>query len=197
METQQTILLAEDNPDDVRLIRLAFAKAGFDHPIQVVRNGAEAIQYLRGEGRYAHREIFPVPAVLLLDLKMPLVTGFDVLTWVRKHAEWKCLPVIVLTTSFYGPDINKAYDLGANSFVTKAVELDEFVGVIRQLGKFWLYETRLPTPGPFVPAPAESANGNGAGPVVEEAWPPGHRNVAPTESRKPTAPKGDPPIHKA
>jgi two-component system response regulator len=151
----QTILLAEDNPDDVTLIDRAFKQAGFKNPLEVVRNGAQALQYLKGEGRYANRELYPVPALLLLDLKMPLIDGFEVLAWVRNHPEWNCLPVVVLTTSFYGPDIDKAYDLGANSFVTKSVDLEEFIGTVRQLCKFWLHDTKLPTPGPFVPAPSE------------------------------------------
>lgn len=156
METPQTILLAEDNPDDIVLIRRAFKLAGFSNPLEVVRNGAEAILYLKGQGQYANRELFPVPAIILLDLKMPIMSGFQVLSWLRQRAEWKCLPVVVLTTSFYGPDIEKAYDLGANSFITKSVDLDEFTGTVRQLCKFWLHDTKLPTPGPFVAAPAES-----------------------------------------
>ena len=156
METPQTILLAEDNPDDIRLIRMAFEKAGFVNPLAVVRNGAEAIQYLKGQGHYTNRELFPIPAIILLDLKMPIMSGFEVLSWLRQRAEWKCLPVVVLTTSFYGPDIEKAYDLGANSFITKSVDLEEFVGTVRQLCKFWLHDTRLPTPGPFVPEPSQT-----------------------------------------
>ena len=168
VETPQTILLAEDNPDDIRLIRMAFEKAGFVNPLSVVRNGAEAIQYLKGQGRFTNRELFPIPAVILLDLNMPIMSGFEVLTWLRQRAEWKCLPVVVLTTSFYGPDIEKAYDLGANSFITKSVDLDEFVGTVRQLCKFWLHDTRLPTPGPFVPAPDQSPPADSPEPALPE-----------------------------
>ncbi len=169
MEKPQTILLAEDNPDDILLIRMAFNRAGFPNPLEVVRNGAEAIQYLKGQGRYANRELFPIPAVILLDLNMPIMSGFEVLTWLRQRPEWKCLPVVVLTTSFYGPDIEKAYDLGANSFVTKSVELEEFVGTVRQLCKFWLHDTRLPTPGPFVPAPDQSSPTDSSEPALPES----------------------------
>ena len=153
MANNGTILLAEDSADDVLLIRMAFKKAGFSNPIQVVSDGEKAIQYLRGEGPYADRNQFPVPQILLLDLKMPLLNGFDVLAWIRQRAEWKCLPIIVITTSFYGPDIDQAYELGANSFLTKPAHFDEFVATIKQMGHFWLGHTILPAPGPFVPPP--------------------------------------------
>jgi CheY-like chemotaxis protein len=168
VETPQTILLAEDNPDDIILIRRAFNQAGFANPLQIVRNGAEAILYLKGQGQYANRELFPIPAIILLDLKMPIMSGFEVLSWLRQRAEWKCLPVVVLTTSFYGPDIEKAYDLGANSFITKSVDLEEFTGTVRQLCKFWLHDTKLPTPGPFVAAPAESQTADSSIPALQK-----------------------------
>jgi CheY-like chemotaxis protein len=188
VETPQTILLAEDNPDDILLVRMAFKQAGFVDPLEVVRNGAEAIQYLKGQGHYTNRQLFPVPAVVLLDLKMPIMSGFEVLTWLRQRAEWKCLPVVVLTTSFYGPDIEKAYDLGANSFLTKSVDLDEFVGTVRQLCKFWLHDTRLPTPGPFVPAPAQSPPMDSPEPVLQE---PRHFERASTAGRAPQGQKSE------
>jgi CheY-like chemotaxis protein len=148
-----TILLADDSADDVLLIRMAFKRAGFANPIVVVPDGEQAIQYLKGEGPYADRERFPIPQILLLDLKMPKLNGFDVLSWIRQRPEWKCLPIIVITTSFYGPDIEQAYDLGANSFLTKPAHFDEFVATVKQMGTFWLGHTILPAPGPFVPPP--------------------------------------------
>jgi two-component system response regulator len=99
----KNILLADDSPDDVFLIRSAFSKSGFEDPIYVVSNGEQVLQYLKGEGPYADRKRFPVPHLLLLDLNMPRMNGFDVLSWIRGRQEWMCLPVIVLTTSFYGP----------------------------------------------------------------------------------------------
>ncbi len=170
MSTSDTILLAEDNQDDVLLVRRAFQRCGFVNPIEVVPNGVEAIKYLKGQGDYGNREMYPIPSVLLLDLKMPILSGFDVLKWVRSHPEWKVLPVIVLTTSFYGPDIDKAYDLGANSFLTKSVDLDEFIGTIRQLGQFWLH-SKLPTSGPFVPAPVQAAHSSSRRPAVQKPRP--------------------------
>jgi CheY-like chemotaxis protein len=178
-----SILLAEDNPDDVLLIRRAFKRAGFGNAIQVVSDGEKAIRYLKGEEPYGDRSRFPIPHLLLLDLKMPGLNGFDVLSWIRQRAEWKCLPIIVLTTSFYGPDIDRAYELGANSFLTKPAHFDEFVVAIKQMGDFWLGHTILPLPGPFVPAP-RSAPGNAPKP------PPGAlRESAPRPTRISTARK--------
>ncbi len=148
-----TILLADDNADDVLLVRMAFKRAGFENQILSVMDGEQVLQYLKAEGPYADRARFPVPELVLLDLKMPRMDGFDVLEWVRQRPEWKCLPIIVFTTSFYGPDVKRAYDLGANSFLTKPADFHEFVSAVKQLGDFWLRETVLPQPGPFVPAP--------------------------------------------
>src|SRR5262249_31914536 len=93
----KNILLAEDSPDDVFLIRSAFKKSGFPDPIYVVSNGEQVLQYLKGEGSYADRKEYPVPHLLLLDLNMPRLNGFEVLSWIRGRQEWMCLPVIVLT----------------------------------------------------------------------------------------------------
>ena len=153
MPNDGTILLAEDSADDVLLLRMAFKRAGFSNPIHVVTDGEKAIQYLKGEGIFSDRDRYPVPQILLLDLKMPRMNGFDVLSWLRQRPEWKCLPVIVITTSFYGPDIEQAYEAGANSFLTKPAQFDEFVATVKQMGTFWLGHTILPAPGPFIPPP--------------------------------------------
>ena len=152
----KNILLAEDSPDDVFLIRSALKKSGFQDPIYSVSNGEQVIQYLKGDGVYADRERCPVPHLLLLDLKMPRLNGFEVLTWIRSRPEWMCLPVIVLTTSFYGPEIKKAYDLGANSFITKPPEFAQLMANLKEVGEHWLRRALLPEPGPFIPSPAQS-----------------------------------------
>jgi CheY-like chemotaxis protein len=152
----KNILLAEDSPDDVFLIRSAFKKCGFHDPIFVVSNGEQVLQYLKGEGPYADREQYPVPHLLLLDLNMPRLNGFEVLSWIRGRQEWMCLPVIVLTTSFYGPEIRRAYDLGANSFVTKPPEFSHLIASLKEVGEHWLRRAILPEPGPFVPSPAQA-----------------------------------------
>jgi CheY-like chemotaxis protein len=135
---EKKILLAEDDPNDVAIVQKAFRLAGYDNPFIVVKNGEEAIAYLEGAGEYSDRKRFPVPALMLLDIKMPRVDGFEVLQWVRAHAKWKYLPVIVLTNSYYGPDINRAYYLGANSFLTKPEDLQEYVRAVQQVVHFWL-----------------------------------------------------------
>jgi CheY-like chemotaxis protein len=155
------ILIADDDPNDVHIVKAAFARAGYDFPFHVVPNGEQAIAYLKGEGKYADRKKFPVPSLLLLDIKMPSIDGFDVLRWVRNRPEWRVLPVIVLTNSYYGPDVNRAYDLGANSFLTKPSEFHEYVGAVKQVVHFWLIQNVIPEVGPFLnlsQAPADPAS---------------------------------------
>src|SRR5690349_14765253 len=113
------ILLAEDREDDVLLIQQAFEQAGIRNPLFVVRDGEEAISYLSGEGKYAKREEFPLPDLLLLDLKMPRKDGFDVLRWLMQQPSLSALRVLVLTTSGEIYDVDEAYQLGANSFLVK------------------------------------------------------------------------------
>ena len=158
----RNILLADDSPDDVFLIRSAFKKGGFQDPIHVVSDGEQTLQYLRGDGPYADRKQHPIPHLLLLDLNMPRLNGFEVLSWIRGRQEWMCLPVIVLTTSFYGPEIKRAYDLGANSFITKPPEFAHLVASLKEVGEHWLRRAILPEPGPFIPSPAQAA------PIVSE-----------------------------
>lgn len=151
----KNILLADDSPDDIFLIKSAFTKSGFADPIYVVSNGEEVLQYLKGEKAFADRKRFPIPHLLLLDLNMPRLNGFEVLSWIRGRQEWMCLPVIVLTTSFYGPEIKRAYDLGANSFITKPPEFPQLVASLKEVAEHWLRRAILPEPGPFIPAPAQ------------------------------------------
>jgi CheY-like chemotaxis protein len=140
-----TILLVEDNPDHVILFCLALKKAGFPNRVQVVKGGEEAILYLEGQGRYGNRTEHPLPDLLLLDLKMPGLDGFDVIAWVRKQTnELKNLPVIVLTTSSHGSDVARAYQAGANSFLVKPMDLNECVAQMKTMGDFWLNECELP-----------------------------------------------------
>jgi CheY-like chemotaxis protein len=161
MKGSGIILLAEDNLDDVLLVRMAFRKAGFDNRIVVVCDGEVAIKYLKGKGPYSDRTRFPIPQIFLLDLKMPRVSGFEVLAWRQRRAEWKCLPTIVLTSSYSAGDITRAYDLGANSFLTKPADFPEFVSMMKEVIRFWLYNSKLPTPGPFVPEPAQEPEPDG------------------------------------
>src|SRR5256885_235495 len=113
-----TVLLAEDDPDDILLTQIAFEKARLANPLQVVRDGEEAIAYLKGDGKYANRERFPKPILLLLDLKMPKVNGFQVLEWLRTQPGLAALPVAIMTSSDHDPDVTRAYGLGADSYLT-------------------------------------------------------------------------------
>src|SRR3989442_7719191 len=117
MADKAVILLAEDREDDILLIRRAFEKGGIRNPLFVVRDGEEVVSYLEGIGRYSNREEYPLPDLLLLDLKMPRMDGFDVLRWLRQQPGLGSLRVVVLTASDQIRDVNVAYRLGANSFM--------------------------------------------------------------------------------
>ena len=144
MPDQSVILLAEDREDDILLVRRSFAKAFINNPLQVVRNGEEVIAYLEGEGVYANRDEYPLPDLLLLDLKMPRMDGFEVLKWIRQHPSVRNLPVVVLTSSDRMRDVNIAYQLGANSFLVKPMDFENFVEMSRFLSGFWLKFSQPP-----------------------------------------------------
>ena len=138
MPDEAVILLAEDREDDILLIRKAFQKGGIDNPFFVVRDGEEAVAYLKGSGKFSNRSEYPLPSLLLLDLKMPRIDGFEVLKWIRQESPWKTLVVIVLTSSTSESDMNQAYSLGANAYIIKpsdATKLREFAQLVKQ---FWL-----------------------------------------------------------
>jgi CheY-like chemotaxis protein len=145
MSDEAVILIAEDRDDDVLLIRRAFEMGGVLNPIHVVKNGEEAIEYLKGEGRYANRSEYPLPALMLLDLKMPRTDGFEVLSWIRAEPSLSNLRVIVLTSSSDMRDVTLAYDLGANSFLVKPMDFKNFVEMSRFLKDHWLRSSREPT----------------------------------------------------
>ena len=136
-----TILLAEDSADDVDLIREAFDYNHFYADLRPVRDGVEAMAYLRGEGEYAEA---PVADLMLLDLNMPRKDGREVLHEVKGDPSLSTLPVIILTTSDAEADLRTAYEAHANAFLTKPVDFDAFLDLIRQLGEFWLTAVRLP-----------------------------------------------------
>jgi CheY-like chemotaxis protein len=151
MSERKVILLVEDLEDDILLVRRAFAAAKLQIPLQVVRDGEEAIDYLMGIGKYERRDEFPLPDLILLDLKMPKLGGLDVLRWIRSHPHLKALRVIVLTSSEEIYDVNKAYELGANSFLVKPAEFICYPSLVRTLEKFWLKSSL----GPAVDRPSE------------------------------------------
>ncbi|SNS57874.1 Response regulator receiver domain-containing protein [Noviherbaspirillum humi] len=144
MQAQQLILLVEDNEDDVILAQRAFRKAGVDVPICVVRDGDEAVDYLGGGGRYGDRRSFPLPTIVLLDLKLPRRSGLDVLRWIRADPALGTLPVIVFTTSAQASDLEQAYSLGANSYLKKPVTLEDTTEMLRAAGLYWLTHNEAP-----------------------------------------------------
>ena len=133
-----TILLVEDNPDDVALFRRAMHKAALDYSLQEVGDGEAAIAYLSGEGIYADRSNYPLPRLVLLDLKLPRKSGHEVLEWLRDQPELRRLPVVVLTTSREVSDINRAYDLYVNSYLVKPFSFDGLMDMVRTLHSYWL-----------------------------------------------------------
>ena len=137
------ILLAEDSPDEVFLLQLAFKKAEVASQLNTVPDGLEALAYLKGEGAYADRDTHPSPDVLLLDLNMPRMNGFEVLKWVRQDEQYGQLIVHVLSASCREADVQLAYALGANSYVVKPSRLDELVAFVTALHQ-WHRITALP-----------------------------------------------------
>jgi CheY-like chemotaxis protein len=138
------ILLAEDDPNDVLLIQRAFQRTHLANPVQVVRDGEEALAYLSGQGAFADRESHPLPVLMLMDLKMPRKTGLEVLAWLRQQPGLKRLPVIVLTSSNQSPDINRAYELGANSYLVKPAGFDSLLELVKNLDMYWLILNEKP-----------------------------------------------------
>lgn len=140
------VLLVEDNPDDVLLTRRAFSKAQIPVPLHVVGDGQGAMDYLGGIGDYADRERFPLPLVLLLDLKLPRRSGFEVLEWLRGQPGLRRIPVVVLTSSDQMDDVNRAFDLGANSYLVKPVRFEGLLDLAKALNLYWLLLNQKPDP---------------------------------------------------
>jgi len=141
---QAVILLIDDSENDVLLAKRALAKAGIFNPLYVVHNGEETIAYLEGAGPFSSRDEYPLPELVLLDLKMPGLNGFEVLQWIREQPNLKGLRVIVLTTSEDIHDVNRAYQMGANSFLMKPFDFDHYTDMARTLGSFWLDHSQAP-----------------------------------------------------
>ncbi len=141
---EKIIMLVEDNPDDEELTLRALRKANIANEVFVARDGTEALDFLFGTGRHAGLKTLPMPAVVLLDLKLPKLNGIDVLKRMRADPRTKLIPVVVLTSSSEDEDMLKSYQSGANSYVRKPVEFSSFANAVTQLGMYWMLLNQVP-----------------------------------------------------
>jgi CheY-like chemotaxis protein len=132
-----TILLVEDEENDALLVKMAFQKNGISNPVQWARDGLEAIAYLNGEGDFANRERYPFPEVLILDLKMPRMNGLELLAWIRDHPEFRVIPTIIMSASQLDSDVEKAYALGANTYMIKPSAFDDLAKMVKLAHDYW------------------------------------------------------------
>ncbi len=144
MSDLSLFLVIDDNRDDAFLLRRAFQRAKVLNPVHLVHSGEEAIAYLSGEGKYGNRAEFPLPGLILLDIKMPGLDGFGVLTWIRHHPDLRGLRVVILSSSDDMRDVNQAYQLGANSFLIKPADFDRFVEISLALNGYWMWLDHAP-----------------------------------------------------
>ncbi len=133
-----TVLHIDDDPNDTELLRAATRKAQVDFILHNVEDGERAIAYLSGTGAYRDRDQYQIPSLILLDLKMPRATGFEILKWIRKHPELGDIPVVVLSGSQLKDDIERAYEVGANSYVVKPLGFEALVNFVRDINTAWL-----------------------------------------------------------
>jgi two-component system, response regulator len=132
-----TVVIAEDNEDDITLLENALAEVACENTIRIVRDGQELLDYLRGEGKYADRRAFPFPNVLLLDIKMPRVNGLEVLRWLSSHPECSVMPTVVFSASNLEDDVAQAYELGANAYFVKPMTFQSLKDTLRSMFEFW------------------------------------------------------------
>jgi DNA-binding response OmpR family regulator len=132
------ILVAEDDEDDVFFLRRAWQASGYPHQLFVTRDGQEAVRYLNGDSRYSDRKTYPVPRLVMLDVKMPRMNGFDVLEWLQTHSHFQQVPVVVLSSSSQESDRQRALKLGAHDYLVKPLEFENLVKLIKQVHGRWL-----------------------------------------------------------
>ena len=144
--TNKSILLVEDNPDDEVLTLRALRKNNIMNDVVVARDGAEALDYLFGMNRYAGREVTDWPSLVLLDLKLPKVSGREVLRKIRADERIRAVPVVILTSSKEEQDVAESYGLGVNSYVRKPVDFSQFLDAVKQIGLYWLLLNEPPVP---------------------------------------------------
>ncbi len=144
MANTPTILLAEDSENDITLLLRAFERAHLANPVQVVRDGQEAIAYLNGEGHYSDRERYPLPYILLLDLDMPRKNGFQVLEWVRARPSFIGLEIVILTSSQDSRDLVKTFERGAASYLVKSPGFEDLMDMVKRLGCYLVLTNQKP-----------------------------------------------------
>lgn len=132
------ILLIEDNQDDIDLTLRAFTKHKLANEVKVIKDGAEAVEFIFCTGKYSDRDVAEVPAFILLDLNLPKVNGLEILKKIRENTKTKCIPVIILTSSKYDQDVINSYELGVNSYIRKPVDFNKFIEAIDQIEAYWL-----------------------------------------------------------
>jgi CheY-like chemotaxis protein len=138
METKYfTVLLVEDDLNDVFLVKRAFKMAKLGTPLQVVTDGEQALQYLRGEGKYGDRTAHPLPHLIVMDIKMPRLSGFDVLQTIKQNVPLRRIPVVIVSSSDNPNDINRAYELGANAYMIKPVDFRAVEGLFQSITSYW------------------------------------------------------------
>ena len=140
----ELILIADDSDDDVLFLMRSFQRSGLVNPLFVVNDGTEVKAYLEGEGKFSNRDEYPLPTLLILDLKMPNLDGFETLRWIRQHPQFRAMRVVVLTNSGRLNDINKAYQLGANSFMVKPADKDQFFSISEAIKGYWMWMSEAP-----------------------------------------------------
>jgi CheY-like chemotaxis protein len=146
----KVVLVAEDEANDRFFIKRAFGACGVEHRVMFVTDGEQAISYLSGQPPFDDRKEYPLPSLLIVDVKMPRKSGFDVIAWVRAHAEWHCLPVLVLSSSDLEQDVQRAYELTANTYLTKPPTYTKLTKAVEELCQYWFLRSQLPQCGPRV-----------------------------------------------
>jgi CheY-like chemotaxis protein len=131
------ILLVEDEENDAMLLKMALKRNNILNPLHWVKDGLEAIAYLNGEGVYANHALYPFPEVLIVDLKMPRMSGLELLQWIRDHSHYKVIPTIIMSSSRQDSDIDRAYELGANTYIIKPSSFDELARVVKLTHEYW------------------------------------------------------------
>lgn len=147
MHRQCTILIVDDDENDIFFVKRAFTEINVHCTFQMLKNGQEVVDYLSGHGEYGNREKHALPMMILMDLKMPIMDGFQVLAWLRSQPGLKVIPTIVFSSSDLAVDITRAYELGANSFMTKSVTYDGLLLKLQTLSQYWLEHCKHPQVG--------------------------------------------------